>query len=290
MSTNTAVAASPVKPPEKVSALVVMAARYDVDPAKLHATLRSTMMKDATDEQVMAFVIVANAYELNPFLKEIHAFPDKRGGIVPVVSVDGWCKLMNRQPNFDGIEFHSVDSENGKPYSVTARIYSKHRSHPVEVTEYFDECYRNTEPWNKCPKRMLRHKALIQSARIAFGFSGIMDEDEASMVNVTPVAPAPIFTKPVKTIKAAQPAPTTETAAVVTFIPAEAPDKSPQDELADAVIEAGFTFDQWAMWAVEAGFIAEGLAGFAEVPTEVAAKLIKSSNGMLAQLQAREGK
>jgi hypothetical protein len=29
------------------------------------------------------------------------------------------------------------------------------------------------------PKRMLRHKALIQCARVAFGFSGIFDEDEA---------------------------------------------------------------------------------------------------------------
>ena len=40
------------------------------------------------------------------------------------------------------------------------------------------------------PRRMLRHKALIQGARIAFGFSGIYDEDEArdiGMKNVTPV-------------------------------------------------------------------------------------------------------
>ena len=34
---------------------------------------------------------------------------------------------------------------------------------------------------------MLRHKALIQTARYAFGFSGIVDEDEYQrMVNVTP--------------------------------------------------------------------------------------------------------
>ena len=30
---------------------------------------------------------------------------------------------------------------------------------------------------------MLRHKALIQCARIAFGFSGIYDEDEAHRIN-----------------------------------------------------------------------------------------------------------
>jgi hypothetical protein len=44
---------------------------------------------------------------------------------------------------------------------------------------------------------MLRHKALIQCARIAFGFSGIADEDESILpqvqVNVTPTKP--IFRK-----------------------------------------------------------------------------------------------
>ena len=37
---------------------------------------------------------------------------------------------------------------------------------------------------------MLRHKALIQAARYAFGFSGVMDEDEAgriaAMKDITP--------------------------------------------------------------------------------------------------------
>jgi hypothetical protein len=39
---------------------------------------------------------------------------------------------------------------------------------------------------------MLRHKALIQCARVAFGFSGITDEEEATpqvQVNVTPSRP-----------------------------------------------------------------------------------------------------
>jgi hypothetical protein len=40
---------------------------------------------------------------------------------------------------------------------------------------------------------MLRHKALIQCARVAFGFSGIVDDEEAVspqvQVNVTPSRP-----------------------------------------------------------------------------------------------------
>ena len=108
-----------------------------------------------------------------------------------MVSVDGWIKLMNRHPQFDGIQFRTDDVD-GKPFSVTATIYLKDRSRPVEITEFFSECNRNSEPWKVNPRRMLRHKALIQCARVAFGFSGITDEEEATpqvQVNVTPSRP-----------------------------------------------------------------------------------------------------
>ena len=49
----------------------------------------------------------------------------------------------------------------------------------MKVTEYFDECKRNTDPWNQMPRRMIRNKAIIQAIRLAFGVSGIHDEDEA---------------------------------------------------------------------------------------------------------------
>jgi hypothetical protein len=59
----------------------------------------------------------------------------------------------------------------------------------VEVTEYLAECRQGTDPWKKWPARMLRHKAAIQAIRYAFGFSGIVDPDEADRmrpsVNVT---------------------------------------------------------------------------------------------------------
>jgi hypothetical protein len=44
------------------------------------------------------------------------------------------------------------------------------------------EVNRGTQPWKSHPRRMLRHKALIQCARIAFGFAGIYDEDEAERI------------------------------------------------------------------------------------------------------------
>ena len=178
-------------PQTKQSALSVMAQKFHVEPTKLLDTLRATLMPKASNEELLAFVVTANQYDLNPFTKEIYAFPGRSGGINPVVSVDGWIKLMNRHPSFDGITFHTEDKD-AKPFSVTATIYLKDRTRPVEVTEYFAECSRNTEPWKVNPRRMLRHKALIQCARIAFGFSGIADDEEAIpqvALNVTPSRP-----------------------------------------------------------------------------------------------------
>jgi hypothetical protein len=40
---------------------------------------------------------------------------------------------------------------------------------------------------------MLRHKAMIQCARLAFGFAGIFDQDEAERIverDITPTKPA----------------------------------------------------------------------------------------------------
>jgi RecT family len=128
-----------------------------------------------------AFLLVAKQYDLNPFIKEIYAFPSKRGGIVPVVSVDGWCSLINRQPHFDGAEFEDTVVD-GKLFSVTCRIFRKDRSHSMAVTEYMSECKRSIDTWDKWPSRMLRHKSLIQCGRYAFGLSGIYDPDEVERI------------------------------------------------------------------------------------------------------------
>jgi phage recombination protein Bet len=146
--------------------------------------LKSTAFKGpATDAQLTALMIVAEQYGLNPFTKEIFAFPDKNNGIVPVVGVDGWSRIINSNPQFDGMDFEQ-DAE-----SCTCIIHRKDRSHPVKVTEWLSECKRPVAPWQSHPKRMLRHKAMIQCARLAFGFVGIYDQDEAERIVDAPGRP-----------------------------------------------------------------------------------------------------
>lgn len=139
--------------------------------------LKATAFKgQVSDAQMTALLIVANQYGLNPWTKEIYAFPDKQNGIVPVVGVDGWSRIINSRPEFDGMDFDQ-DAD-----SCTCTIYRKDRSHPIKVTEWMAECKRSAGPWLSHPYRMLRHKAMIQCARLAFGFSGIYDSDEAERI------------------------------------------------------------------------------------------------------------
>jgi phage recombination protein Bet len=199
-----------VKIDGKPSLIATMADRFGVDQDKMLVTLRATAFKgDVTTEQMMALCIVANQYGLNPWTKEIYAFPDKQNGIVPVVGLDGWSRLINSSHEFDGMEFiesatvieDTADTDAPKhkpcPSWIECRMHRKDRRVAIPAKEQFAECYRQpfknsygkwvTGPWQTHTSRMLRHKAMIQAARIAFGFVGIYDPDEADrIIDVTP--------------------------------------------------------------------------------------------------------
>jgi phage recombination protein Bet len=180
---------------EVVHVMATFAGKFNVEPDKMMSALKATAFKqsggnEVTNEQMLALIVVANQYGLNPFTKEIYAFPDQKG-IVPVVSVDGWIRIINEHPQLQAIEFRYADTEEGgAPAWIECVITRKDRSSPVVVREYLAECVPATGPWKSHPSRMLRHKALIQAGRVAMGFAGIHDPDEAeriaAAIDVTP--------------------------------------------------------------------------------------------------------
>lgn len=172
------------KKEETRSVIDFMAGKYGMEKEAFAAVIKKTVMpaKGASNEEFVAFLSVAKEYDLNPLTKEIYAFPAKGGGITPIVSIDGWNSIINNHPAFDGEEFEDI-FEGDKLVAIKCTIHRKDRSHPTVITEYLAECQGNTEPWRKWPIRMLRHKAQIQAARYAFGFSGIYDKDEGERIN-----------------------------------------------------------------------------------------------------------
>ena len=218
--TNTTAVATTAKP----SLVTKFASRYSIDPDKILPILKATAFKvkdgEATNEQMAALLVVADQYGLNPFTREIFAFPDKKNGIVPVVGVDGWSRIINDHPQSDGFEFKQSEDMATLPDAqecpkwMEVIIHRKDRTHPIVVREYLDEVYRplgtypdgnkmKPGPWQTHTKRFLRHKTLIQGARLAYGFGGIYDEDEAvrviemgeaQVVSSTPNAPPSALT------------------------------------------------------------------------------------------------
>ena len=202
-----------------ISALAKLSEKYGLEEAKLVDTLRATVIKSkkikgrdgkpdswvpASIEEVNAGLMVAAHYDLDPMLKQIHFFPAEGGGIVPIVGYDGWVKLVNREKRFAG--FRSIDNLDGSGNLISTTGIMKvwvnepgGESYEVEVTEYLEECRRDTEPWKKWPRRMLRNKTYNQTARMAFGFSGLYDEDEGqraleameAAIDVTPAVKIP---------------------------------------------------------------------------------------------------
>jgi phage recombination protein Bet len=162
----------------KRSVLGALSERYGMEPKEFEITVRSMAMPEKhSDAEFAACCLVAKEHNLNPFTKEIYFMRTKGGGIQPIVGVDGWIRKCNEHPAFDGLEFEDI-APGGNMSAIKCLIHRKDRDHPIVVTEYLEECRRPTDTWKQMPSRMLRHRALIQCARVAFGFAGIMDPDE----------------------------------------------------------------------------------------------------------------
>lgn len=199
----TETAAKPRATPSAATSLTVrIAQRYGIDADKMLSTLKATafrqradhktgIVREATNEEMLALLTIADRYNLDPFTRELFAFLDpKSGAIVPVVSVDGWIRIINDRPELRSISF--VYSEGTRKHKgktvhnwIDCAIARSDRDSPIVIREYFDEVVRDVTfatPWDSHPNRMHRHKTLIQAARVAFGFGGIYDEDEAHRI------------------------------------------------------------------------------------------------------------
>jgi len=169
--------------------------RYGVKREAVWNVMKATAFRgnpQVSDADIMAFMIVCDQHGLNPFTREIYAFKDfKTNAIVPMVGVDGWIRIVNEHPQFNGMEFtystDMVESEEHRtvPAWVECTMYRRDRDRPTIAREYFDECYqpprgasKSPGPWQSHPKRFLRHRSFIQCARLAFGFA-LADEDDA---------------------------------------------------------------------------------------------------------------
>ena len=120
---------------------------------------------------ILALLRVAKQYELDPLQEEVLlTLYDDHWQVS--ISVDGWIKLINKHPAFAGMSFtESPQTDQGLPLWMECIIHRSDRPISTTAREYLAEVRYDSDIWKKMPRRMLRHRALQQCARLAFAIN-----------------------------------------------------------------------------------------------------------------------
>jgi len=171
-----------------------MAAEHGVSARNLWAVVKRQCITPnkaglaATSEQVIVFLQRCKAHNLNPMMQEIYGYIDKDGKLVCGIEIDGFLKIANAHPAFDGLQVEMSEDEGGQLVSATATVWRKDREHPILITEYLAENRQDTWPWRTRPRRMLRHKAAREGIRYAFGVQALDPEEARLAAQGQPIA------------------------------------------------------------------------------------------------------
>jgi len=142
-----------------------------------------------TQADLDRLLLLAERLGLDPLNNEIYAtevMPEsgKKSRIVYVVGVDGWSKIINSHPQFDGMKFvESAPGDDELPLYIECTIFRKDRKVATSIREYMYEAHTSKGAWLTHPRRMLRHKAMVQCARTCFGLGVLYEPDEAERVS-----------------------------------------------------------------------------------------------------------
>lgn len=176
-----------------------MADRLGLEPMLLlnalqHTVFENKLGRSLSQSEVTSVMVFAEEHKLNPLNGELYLEADAGGRLLPTLTIDGWVRVMNNHPEFDGVEFKYADDyvtiglAKPCPAWVEVSIYRKDRRVPTTVREHLDEVFNGDSmegfgsSWLTHTKRRLRHKALAQCIRIAFGFGGAYDPDEVMRI------------------------------------------------------------------------------------------------------------
>lgn len=162
-------------------------------------TIKKTVAVNATDEELDMFLSLCSAYDLNPFLKELWCI--KMGGrAIITTSRDGYLKIANRNPNYEGMTSdvvragdkfmkqgaeisHAYSANRGQIIGAYAIVYRSDRKIPTYFFAPFDEYYKpgkNGSPstWDIYPSAMIIKVAESMALKRAFSISGLVTEEE----------------------------------------------------------------------------------------------------------------
>lgn len=140
------------------------------EPALLKAWLDTTPYLPI-DQQIRLLHLM-DKYQLDPWCEELVCYRNEGQDIHILITIDGWYKIINQQNSFSGMSLReSTTFTEGVPDWIECCIYRHDRILPTIVKEYLIELQTTQDSWQQMPRRMLRHRAIQQCARLAFGIS-----------------------------------------------------------------------------------------------------------------------
>jgi phage recombination protein Bet len=164
--------------------------------------IRKTIAPTATNEELEVFIYTCNTYGLDPLRKEIY-FTKYGGKSTIITSRDGYVKIANEHPMFDGMEADVVYSgdrmerrDNGsikmiygddhfnfdpaKIRGAYANVYRKDRTVPsTALVSARDYLVGSTNPMaKKFPNAMILKVAEATALKKAFSLSGLLVHEE----------------------------------------------------------------------------------------------------------------
>lgn len=182
------------------------------------ALIKRTVAKDATNDELKMFMHLSGKYNLDPFAKEIWFL--KMGGTPTITtSRDGYLKIANEHPQFDGLAsdvVYAKDSFSKTPDGVNhtygvgdrgailgayALIYRKDRRFPIYVYAPLKDYNKPSNIWKTYPHAMILKVAEAMALKRAFSLSGLVTTEELG----TPDAKEDVVTVEVVTTPQATP-------------------------------------------------------------------------------------
>ena len=171
---------------------------------KMIETIKGTVAKNASDEELGMFLSLASKYDLDPFAHEIWFL--KYGGKDPQIftSRDGFVKIAKKDPDFSQIQSHAVfenDDFNVQQefldgaFKITKFVHNfkandrgkcigayciieYHTKKPLMVYVDYEEYKSTTTTWKKNPSAMIRKVAEKEACRQSAGISGLHIPEE----------------------------------------------------------------------------------------------------------------
>lgn len=157
-------------------------------------TIRNTVADNANPDELRMFLHIAKSYGLDPFNKEIFFWKiDGRPTIM--TSRDGYLKIADRNPNYDGLvsdvvrendKFrrketginHQYGTKRGQIVGAYALVYRKDHKYPVYVFAPYEEYKADKRVWNSYPSAMILKVAESMALKRAFTVSGLVSREE----------------------------------------------------------------------------------------------------------------